>query len=103
MDSLAAVRSARTILPLVILLLGTPVFAGDAELAADAIKRGDAFFKSTDLGSAEEAYTEAIRLDPTSAKAYLSRGVTRQKKGDQAGAIRDYTEANPLITLGVMF
>jgi len=71
MGSLAAISSVRAIFPLVILSLGSPILAGDAEISAEAVKRGETFFKITDLGSAEEAYTEAIRLDPTSAKASL--------------------------------
>ena len=38
-------------------------------------------------------YTEAIRLNPTSAPAYRNRGVTRWVGGDISGAIADQTEA----------
>ncbi len=38
-------------------------------------------------------YTEAIRLKPDYAEAYISRGKARAAKGDLDGAVKDCTEA----------
>jgi tetratricopeptide (TPR) repeat protein len=38
-------------------------------------------------------YTEAIRLKPDYAEAYIGRGNARSAKGDRDGALVDYTEA----------
>ena len=50
-------------------------------------------FKSTDIEEQIRAYTEGLRLDPTSAFAYNNRGNVRQNKGDHDGAMHDYEEA----------
>ena len=50
-------------------------------------------FKSTDIEKQIRAYTEGLRLDPTSAFAYNNRGNARQNKDDLDGALQDYTEA----------
>ncbi|MBK7937821.1 MAG: tetratricopeptide repeat protein [Lewinellaceae bacterium] len=49
-----------------------------------------------DQGLLEEAiadWTEAIRLDPNDAVAYMNRGAARSELGDKQGAILDYDEA----------
>ena len=38
-------------------------------------------------------YTEAIRLKPDYADAYINRGIARRDEGDMVGAVKDYTEA----------
>ena len=46
-----------------------------------------------DFEKAIADFTEAIRLNPKSAAAYVQRGYLRYIKGENADAIRDYTEA----------
>lgn len=50
-------------------------------------------YKSTELDEKNRCYTEAIRLKPDYAIAYVNRGLARKNKGDMDGAIKDYTEA----------
>lgn len=38
-------------------------------------------------------YTEAVRLDPSSAETFFLRGFTRREGGDWKGALADYNEA----------
>jgi tetratricopeptide (TPR) repeat protein len=48
---------------------------------------------STDLDEQVYAFSQAIRLQPDNATAYLNRGNARYGKGDLAGALLDYNEA----------
>jgi tetratricopeptide (TPR) repeat protein len=48
---------------------------------------------STDLDEQVHAFSQAIRLQPDNATAYLNRGNARYSKGDLAGALLDYNEA----------
>ena len=41
-------------------------------------------------------FTEAVRVDPKLAEAYLSRGVAYQEKGEQAKADEDFAQAKKL-------
>ncbi len=52
----------------------------------------DQAVKSGDFDRAIAEYSEAIRLDPTNAKAFFGRGVAYAKKGDLDRAISNYTE-----------
>ena len=45
------------------------------------------------VNGALQDYTEAIRLEPDNADAFLNRGIARADKGDVDGALQDYTEA----------
>jgi regulator of sirC expression with transglutaminase-like and TPR domain len=40
-------------------------------------------------------FTEAIRLQPDYADAFIDRGLARQAKSDVEGALQDYSEAHP--------
>lgn len=47
--------------------------------------------KADDIDRALADFTEAIKIDPRFAEAYLQRGQTRFKNGDVEGAIADFT------------
>ncbi len=55
--------------------------------------QGETYHKQRDFDQAIASYTEAIRLDPQRAGAYVGRGVSRRAKGDVDGAIADHSEA----------
>jgi serine/threonine-protein kinase len=66
----------------------------DVEEAAQAAKaRGDAHVRAGGLAEAVEDFSEAIRLLPGDAAAYLGRGAMRGRLGDHQGAIEDLSEA----------
>ncbi|MGA2992697.1 MAG: tetratricopeptide repeat protein, partial [Candidatus Korobacteraceae bacterium] len=50
-------------------------------------------FAATDVDEELRFYTEAIRLNPDHADAFINRGVARRAKGDVEGALQDYNEA----------
>lgn len=50
-------------------------------------------YEQEDYRGAIADYSEAIRLNPNYAEAYLSRGYTRYDLGDKQGAIADYSAA----------
>ena len=74
-----------------ILLL--PKVAASADAAAEACQGGKACLEKGDFNAAMVAYTEAIRLDPKLAEAYLSRGRAYEEKAEHAKAIAGYAEA----------
>jgi Tfp pilus assembly protein PilF len=61
--------------------------------AHEACKRAFDHEESGELDKAIVAYSEAIRLDPEWADAYLFRGTVYAKKDDLDRAVADYTEA----------
>jgi hypothetical protein len=50
-------------------------------------------YKAIDFDEKNRFYTEAIRLKPDYADAYINRGIARRNKDDLNGAIKDFTEA----------
>ncbi len=65
-----------------------------AELqAVEAIEQGILHFEDGEADRAVEFFTEAIRLDPESAKAYRLRGHVYSKIGKWALAERDIAKA----------
>ena len=50
-------------------------------------------FAATDVDEQLRFYTEAIRLKPEYADAFINRGNARSEKGDVEGALQDYNEA----------
>jgi tetratricopeptide (TPR) repeat protein len=50
-------------------------------------------FDAVDLDEKLRFYSEAIRLKPDYAEAFINRGVARREMGDIEGAIEDYNEA----------
>jgi tetratricopeptide (TPR) repeat protein len=63
----------------------------EVELTAqDWFEKG---FSATDNDEKLRCYSEAIRLKPDYAGAYINRGNLRQANGDLEGALRDYDEA----------
>ena len=53
-------------------------------------------FNAVDPDEKLRFYSEAIRLEPDYADAYVNRGAARSDKGDLDGAIADYEKANRL-------
>src|SRR5262249_18287656 len=82
-----------------LLMLGTNYWmrwaeAKEAEAKfARAFLRGASAAKARDWPKAADAFSEAIRLDPGSAKAYRNRGVALLAQGDHDGALEDLGEA----------
>jgi tetratricopeptide (TPR) repeat protein len=67
-----------------------PAVHEDELTAQQWFERG---FAAADADEMLRCYTEAIRLKPNYAVAFIHRGAVRQKKGDLEGALQDYTEA----------
>jgi tetratricopeptide (TPR) repeat protein len=61
--------------------------------ANDYYNRGNANYLKEDYDHAIADYTEAIRLDPTFARAYYNRGFAKRAKGDSANASADIAKA----------
>jgi tetratricopeptide (TPR) repeat protein len=57
-----------------------------------AFNRGLSAARSRDWPTATEAYSEAIRLDPSDARAYRHRGAAYLHLGDQDRALADFDE-----------
>jgi len=72
-------------------LIDYEIYTG-ADLASIYIELGRAQRSRKRVEEAIEAYTEAIRLEP-SARAYNNRGIAYYDKGELQKAIDDYTEA----------
>jgi tetratricopeptide (TPR) repeat protein len=64
-----------------------------APKADDFFLQAEAKYKKGDLKGAIADYDQAIRLDPTSAATYSSRGFVRYELGYKMGAIADYDQA----------
>jgi tetratricopeptide (TPR) repeat protein len=58
-----------------------------------AFNRGQSAAKAGDWQTAADAFSEAIRLDPTNALAYHKRGVVYLHQGEQDRALADLSEA----------
>jgi tetratricopeptide (TPR) repeat protein len=58
--------------------------------------RAKAYFNKSEYDRAIADCTEAIRLNQEYAEAYYNRGVTYEKKGDQAKAEADFAKAKEL-------
>ncbi len=72
---------------LLVLILSTtsPAFAGPYE---DAVQKGNAAVQTKDYKAAAEAYENAIKANPGSAKAHLLLGLTYANTGDFDKAIQ---------------
>ena len=60
------------------------------------LKKGIDFCEKYDYQTAISCFTEAIRLDPKNALAYISRGNAYDYLEKYDEAIRDYTEAKKI-------
>jgi tetratricopeptide (TPR) repeat protein len=76
-----------------LVIVSERAFAAESTLATEARKRGASFFEKGDFDNAIADCTEAIRLDPKDALAYLNRGLAYRSKGDSDKAIADFKEA----------
>ncbi|MDR1385140.1 MAG: tetratricopeptide repeat protein [Planctomycetaceae bacterium] len=72
----------------VLLLTGCP-----AKTYSRYVARGNTYEKMGYYDRAINQYTQAIRLDSESARAYKLRGAAYAKKGDYESAINDFTQA----------
>jgi tetratricopeptide (TPR) repeat protein len=76
------------------LLLIVPVGCGTEAGEADKLlSHGRDAYRKGDFDAVIHSCTEAIRLKPDFAEAYLGRGLGYERKGDHDRAIADYTEA----------
>ena len=82
---------------LVCLLLSLVVGCGesDADKAEAEYNKGGTFADRGDLATAIACFTEAIRINPDYADAYLIRGMVYYDVGDHDKAIADCTENKP--------
>ena len=76
-----------------LLLLSQLVGCGESEQSKDQPQSGTTEPSEAEPKKAIVDFTEAIRLNPDSAEAYVNRGVTYAKKKEYDKAIADYTEA----------
>jgi tetratricopeptide (TPR) repeat protein len=75
-----------------VLIVGLSWFATRRE-ARVCYERGNAYFANLDYDNAIIAYSDAIKLDPKYAPAYLKRGLVWYYKPDHGVAINDYNDA----------
>jgi WD40 repeat protein/serine/threonine protein kinase/tetratricopeptide (TPR) repeat protein len=66
---------------------------GDPRFASDYLVRGTKRFENRDYDNALSDFTEAIRLAPQNAQAYVSRAKTWDAKGDVDSALEDLAES----------
>jgi tetratricopeptide (TPR) repeat protein len=70
-----------------------PNVVATAPTADDFYIKGNEKYGQKDYKGARADFTEAIRLNPNSDKAYYSRGIACYKLGDKQGAIADFNSA----------
>jgi tetratricopeptide (TPR) repeat protein len=79
--------------------VGVDVGVKPPDVVATAPKAEDFFIKGNEKASNKDyrgaiaEYTQAIKINPNFARAYLNRGNARKELGDQQGAITDYNQA----------
>ena len=66
--------------------------AGCGSKANTELEKGNNFFGREDWDTAIACFTEAIRLNPSYAETYFSRGLACNVKGDYDKSIADYTQ-----------
>ena len=64
-----------------------------ADEARQIALEGDIYYRDGQFGEAREAYTRALAVDPSSAKALNNRGLTLVQLGDLAAAVEDLSKA----------
>jgi tetratricopeptide (TPR) repeat protein len=69
------------------------LFGGDANSAAEAAKRGDAFSEKGDCRQAIASFSEAMGLGLRTAQILLSRGECYRALGEHDPAMQDFREA----------
>ncbi len=75
------------------LLLGTALAAEQPEAVPGAFAEGVAALNQDDPAAAIDKFTEALKLDPNLAEAYLNRGVAHLRLDQPAEAVADFDKA----------
>jgi tetratricopeptide (TPR) repeat protein len=70
-----------------------PDVVATAPTADDFLIKGNEKASNKDYRVAMADYTQALKINPNDAKAYINRGNARDELGDKQGAITDYTQA----------
>ena len=65
----------------------------DASDAREFVARGNHYFVTGEFDKAIRDFDEAVKLDPTSAKAYYGRGCARARRDEDSKAVADFTQA----------
>ena len=73
-------------------IIGNRALSGRA-LSEMYVLRGVALIRKNELDRAIADFSEAIRIDPTYARAHNGRGAARSRKSDYDAALVDYSEA----------
>ena len=63
------------------------------ESASSYLERGNQWLKKGDVERAIEDFSFAVSSDPTLDQAYFNRGIARERKDDNEGALSDYNKA----------
>ena len=64
-----------------------------AQASMATMRRGNSYFAKNDVERALQDQSEAIRLNPRNATAYLNRAVVLEKQGNEEEALGDYSRA----------